>query len=106
MHETAIARNIIQEAEKHGNVNSLDLEIGELAHVPAQELISCLRQLVKWKISFTEKPSTVKCACGYAGHPKIIARGHDHFMIECPKCKKIPQLTDGTEIIIKSVEVE
>ena len=105
MHETVIARGIIEEAEKHGKVEKIFLEIGELAHVPGHELLECLERLVDWKIISTEKKAKAICTCGFEGHPKILERGHDSFMIECPKCKKIPKLIGGTEIIIKKVVV-
>ena len=106
MHETVIANSIINEAKKHGNVKEIFLEIGELAHVPSHELLECLKKLVKWKINSTEIKSNVICNCGYKGHPKILERGHDFFMIECPKCKSFPKLIDGTEIKIKKVIIK
>lgn len=106
MHETVIADTIIKQAEKHGNVKKIYLEIGELAPVPSHELIECMKRLVKWKIDWKEKPAKVECSCGFKGHPKILERGHDSFFIECQKCKKIPKLTDGTEIKIIKVVVE
>jgi Zn finger protein HypA/HybF involved in hydrogenase expression len=106
MHETVIARGIIKEAEKHGKVKSIELEIGELAHVPSHELLECLETLVKWKITSKEKKAKIKCKCGFEGHPKILERGHDFFFIECPKCKNVPGLLEGTEIKIIKVDVD
>ena len=105
MHETIIADSIINEARRHGAVKIIYLEIGELAHVPESELIGCLRRLVKWKIYSKEKKAKVKCKCGFMGHPKILERGHDSFLVECPKCKRIPKLVDGTQIKILKVVV-
>ncbi len=106
MHETIIANNIINEAKKHGKVKEIFLEIGELAHVPGSELIGCLPRLVKWKRTPKEIPAKVKCVCGFKGHPAILERGHDSFLIECPKCKNIPELVDGKDIKITKVVVE
>ncbi|MFH1173716.1 MAG: hydrogenase/urease maturation nickel metallochaperone HypA [archaeon] len=106
MHETVIAMNIIEEAKKHGKVKELHLEIGELAHVPAHELMACLERLVDWELHHREKKARVKCTCGFHGHPTILERGHDSFMIECPSCKGMPELIEGTEIVIKKVVVE
>src|SRR3989338_909752 len=106
MHETVIARNIIQEAEKHGNVRNIFLEIGELGPVPPHELIECLRELVKWEINPRIIKAEVKCKCGFRGHPKILERGHDSFFIECPRCKKVPELVDGKDIKITKVIVD
>ena len=82
------------------------LEIGELAHVPANELIGCLHSLVDWKINMKEIPAKVKCLCGFKGHPSVLERGHDSFLIECPKCKNIPDLVGGKDIKITKVVVE
>ncbi|MFH1400285.1 MAG: hydrogenase/urease maturation nickel metallochaperone HypA [Nanoarchaeota archaeon] len=105
MHETAIAEGIIKEARKHGDVVSIVLDIGELAHVPGEELIECLKRLVDWKITWTERPAKARCSCGFSGHPEVLERGHDHFMIECPDCGETPDLEDGTEVRIVSVKV-
>ncbi len=105
MHETVVAGKIIAEAKKHGDVTGISLEIGELAHVPAAELVACLGSLVDWKIRYTKKNAHVQCACGFAGRPHIIERGHDFFFIECPHCKQVPKIIAGTDILIKSVEV-
>ena len=105
MHETVIATTIIEQAKLHGKVKAIHLEIGELAHVPAYELVECLKRLVDWEVHHTEKQAKVDCACGYKGHPTILERGHDFFMIECPQCKGIPKIVEGTEIIIQKVVI-
>ncbi len=106
MHETVIALNIISEAKKHGSVNEISLEIGELAHVPADDLLECLKRLVEWKINPQIREAKVKCSCGFVGHPDILERGHDSFFIECPECKEVPELVDGKDIKILKVVVE
>jgi len=106
MHETVVAKNIIKEAKRYGSVKEIYLEIGELSPVPTDELIECLHKLVDWKIHYKEVPSTVRCSCGFIGHPKIIERGHDYFLIECPKCKSIPTIVGGNNIKILKVSVE
>ena len=106
MHETVIAENIIIEARKQGIVSSIKLEIGELAHVPPHELLECLQKLVNWKIVHKIIPAEADCSCGFKGHPKILDRGHDYFMIECPECRETPKLISGTEIKIVSVGVK
>ena len=105
MHETAFAERIINEAKKHGTVEEITVELGELAHVPPHDLLMCLKRLVPWKIHCSVKKAMVRCACGYEGEPTILERGHDSFMIECPECKEIPELMDGTEIKLVSVRV-
>lgn len=106
MHETVIARNIIKEAEKHGEVTEINLEVGELAHVPMHDLLPCLESIVPWKVNGEEKKAMCTCTCGYSGPPMILERGHESFIIECPECKTMPLLTDGTEITIVSVRVK
>lgn len=106
MHEIAIANNIIDEAKKYGNVQKIILEIGELAHVPCNEFIATLKSLINWDIVYEEKKAIAKCECGFNGHPKIVDRGHDSFLIECPECKSVPDVLNGTEIILKKVVVE
>jgi len=106
MHETVIAENIINEAKKQGKVNSIKLEIGELAHVPPEELLECLHKLVSWKIESKIIEAKADCSCGFEGHPKVLDRGHDYFMIECPECRETPRLISGTEIKIISVGVK
>src|SRR3989339_401772 len=106
MHETIIANNIIKEANKHGHVKEIYLEIGALAHIPKNDLLECMKKLVSWKIHATEKNAQVKCSCGFAGKPKILERGHDYFFIECPKCRKVPELLYGKDIKIMKVIVK
>jgi len=106
VHETVIANKIIEDAKKYGLVRKIYLEIGELAPVPPNELIECLNKLVEWKINSKIIKAKAKCKCGFSGHPKILERGHDSFFIECPKCKKMPTLLDGTEIKILKVVVK
>lgn len=106
MHETVIANTIIKEAQKYGNVQELYLEIGELAHVPKEDLIPCIKTLVPWTITVKEKKAECECPCGYTGQPTILERGHDAFLIECPECASVPTLTEGTDIKILKVTVE
>ncbi len=106
MHETIIANQIIEEAKRHGNVKAVTINVGDLAHLPSHELEECLKKLVEWKITVTEKKAKVKCSCGYEGEPKIIEKGHDSTVFQCPKCGNAPDVLDGDKIIIKEVEVE
>ncbi|NOZ80450.1 MAG: hydrogenase maturation nickel metallochaperone HypA [DPANN group archaeon] len=106
MHEIAFAEKIIKEARKYGDVEAIHLEIGELAHVPGKDLVEALRKMVSWRIEWHEVPAKATCSCGFIGHPTILERGHDHFLIECPECKSMPDLISGTDIRIQSVEVK
>jgi len=106
MHETVFARKIIDEAQRHGDVKAISIELGELAHVPPEELLECLQSLVEWDIESVIIPAKVICPCGFIGYPKILERGHDYFFIECPECKEIPELVDGKDIKLVHVTVK
>ncbi len=106
MHETVIARSIIEEANRHGDVEAISLEIGELAPVPEHELVACLRELTGWKIESKEKTAVVKCACGFEGRPIILEKSHDAVLFECRKCEETPSIISGNEIMISKVTVK
>jgi Zn finger protein HypA/HybF involved in hydrogenase expression len=106
MHETVFGKKIIDEAKNHGDVKAISIELGELAHVPPEELLACLQELVTWDIESAIVPAKVKCTCGFEGHPKILERGHDYFFIECPECGDIPELVDGKEIKLVNVTIK
>ncbi len=106
MHETIIANEIIEKAVKHGNVKSIKVEVGEMGHLPADEFYQTISTLVPWKIDMVEKEGKVECSCGFIGRPKILERGHDVCIFECPKCGGVPKVIDGTEIKLLEVEVE
>ena len=106
MHDTIIARKIIEEAESHGIVKKIHLEIGEIASVPAKELVACLETITNWRITCKEIVSIVRCKCGYNGRVKIIERGHDFCLIECPECQSLPEIASGNEIKLIRVVVD
>ena len=106
MHETIIAKDIIAEAEKHGKVTKIVVEVGDLGHLPADEMEATLKKMVSYEVEVVSKKATVKCACGYEGNPKILEHHHDFTLFECPECKAVPQIVDGKDIILKSVDVE
>ncbi|MBL7055322.1 hydrogenase maturation nickel metallochaperone HypA [Candidatus Woesearchaeota archaeon] len=106
MHETIISEKIIDAAKAQGEVEEITLEVGELAHLPTPELIACLKELVSWKINYSELKSKVKCECGFTGNPKVLERGHDSFLIECPNCKSnVMDILEGKDINLVSVKV-
>jgi len=106
MHEISIAKNIIDEAKKHGEVNSIEIDCGELAHLPAKDLEDAMKKLVKWDVKINETESIVECICGYKGRPKIIEKSHHLTLFECPKCGNLPKILKGGDIIIKKVGVK
>lgn len=108
MHEQIIANQIIQDASKYGNIKAITIEVGDLAHLPADEMRDVLEKLTNWKITVTSKKATILCdGCGFEGEPLIKEHMHDHSIYECPKCKYVmPTILDGQDILLKDVEVE
>ncbi|MCA9496976.1 MAG: hydrogenase maturation nickel metallochaperone HypA [Nanoarchaeota archaeon] len=107
MHEQTIAAKIIEDAKSYGNVKSLTIEVGDLAHLPAQEMKEVMEKLTDWKINIIKKNAIIACKCGYTGEPKIIQQLHDNNIYECPECNEsLPQILEGQHIILKEVEVE
>lgn len=105
MHEHAICSEIINTAAKQGDVKEITVLVGELAHLPAAELKEALSQLVAWKITVKETPAKVLCQCGYSGRPRVIEHGHDYALFECPRCKEIPKIVVGEDIVLSEVIV-
>lgn len=106
MHETIISRNIIEEASKQGKVKGIVVEVGELGYLPGYELEPTLKTLVDWDVKIIERKAVVSCSCGFKGGPKILQRGHDMCLFECPNCGKVPKILEGDQIRLISVEVE
>lgn len=107
MHETIIARKIIEKAKEQGRVRKIIIEVGELASIPAEELKEALRKMIGWEIEMHSAKAEVKCRCGYTGEPHILEQAHDMTIYECPKCKKIPEeIITGEDIILKEVIID
>jgi len=107
MHETIIANKIIEKAKEHGNVKKIVIEVGDLAHLPANEMKEVMQTMTNWEVEVIPVKAKIKCRCGYIGAPKILEHSHDITIYECPECKKIPaEVLEGDEIILKEVEVE
>ena len=107
MHDTLISADIIGAAKKQGKVTGITVEVGDLGHLPSEELKQTLESLVPdWKITMTRKKAKVKCGCGFEGEPTIHEHSHGHSVYTCPKCGAVPQVTEGADITLKEVEVE
>ena len=106
MHEIPIANDIIKKAESQGKVKSALIEVGDLAHLSAEELDETLKNMVKWNFIIKKKPAKVKCSCGYIGEPKIVEKRHGLTLFVCPKCSSIPKVLEGKDIVLREVEVE
>ena len=62
-----------------------------------------LRKRVKWEIIINEKKALVRCDCGYSGEPNILKREKEYTLFECPKCRSIPRIVEGDDILLKEV---
>jgi len=87
MHEGIFAESIINEAKKHGKVKKIIVEVGDLAHLPAKDLLNALKARVDWEI-------------------EIIEKRHEMTRFECPKCGNLPEILEGDQIILRDVLVE
>ena len=106
MHEQTIAAKIIADAKEYGDVESITVEVGDLGHLPAEEMKEVLEKLTDWKINIENKEAVITCDCGYTGEPKILQQLHDNNIYECPECShSLPEILDGADIILKEVEV-
>ncbi len=106
MHETVILKKILAEIKKNAKgkkVLSITLEVGELAHLSAEELRDFLNKTVDFEVFVKALKANVKCECGYEGEPKILAHQHDLMLFECPRCGKLPKILSGEDIVLKRV---
>ncbi|MFA6089399.1 MAG: hydrogenase maturation nickel metallochaperone HypA [Candidatus Woesearchaeota archaeon] len=106
-HEHLICKEIIQKANSLGKVKKILVDCGALAHLPADELKHALEHQCKFDIEVNETPAKVICEdCGYTGIPKILEHSHDLTLYECPKCGSVPEIVEGDQIFLKSVDVD
>ncbi|MFH1440104.1 MAG: hydrogenase/urease maturation nickel metallochaperone HypA [Candidatus Woesearchaeota archaeon] len=141
MHEIVIANKIIEDLKEqvgigedgsynYDKIKSVKFEVGDLAHLSAEELEQTLKGMVKFDIIVEKKKAIVRCGCGhnnnnnnnnseygneyidsnrkgcgYIGEPKILERGHHNLIYVCPKCERIPEIVEGGDIKIVEVEI-
>ncbi|MBS3119445.1 hydrogenase maturation nickel metallochaperone HypA [Candidatus Woesearchaeota archaeon] len=106
MHETLMARDLKEAAERHGKVKGMTVEVGELAHIPARDLEGPLKELCPWPVQLKEVPALVKCRCGHEGRPKILEKGHDSTVWACAKCQRLmPKVLKGDKIMLTEAEI-
>ena len=104
MHDTLISADIIGAAEQKGVVKSITVEVGDLGHVPADELRQTLERLKPdWKINTVRRHAKAKCTCGYEGEPEILEKEHGMTWYCCPQCKAKPEVIEGEDMILKDV---
>jgi len=106
MHGIQIVGDILDTARAQGKVKKAIIEVGEIANIEKEHLGEHLKGWADFPCELVDKDSKVKCKCGYEGRAKIKDRGHDFVVIECPECKETPEILEGDQVILKSVEVE
>lgn len=109
MHETKIIKNILKQVDnraKGKKVKSITVEVGDLAHLPAEGLKDFLTEITDYEVTVKQVKANVKCECGYEGEPKILAHEHDFSLYKCPKCSKTPKVVKGKDIVLKEIETE
>ena len=109
MHETIIINKILEEVNKKAKgkrVKSITLEVGDLAHLSAQELKRFLTNLIDYEVIVNPIKARVRCKCGFEGKPNILAHEHDLALFECPKCGKMPRILSGEDIVLREIITE
>jgi len=97
-------KDIINQAEKQGDVKSITIEVGELANIEPHHLKEHLSEIVDWDIKVKTIDAITECACGFKGKPKTITRGHDFVLFTCPWCNDVPKVVQGDQIVLKEVK--
>ncbi len=88
-HEITAARKIIEEIPEkdRGQVESIEIEVGELAEFTAEELKQSIEDLTGWKVEVKKVISEIQCSCGFIGQANILNRQGHILIYNCPKCK-------------------
>jgi Zn finger protein HypA/HybF involved in hydrogenase expression len=109
MHDQIYAQQIIKQAEEHGTIRTISIEVGDIAPLTKEQLENAIKsQRPGWRVKIYKKEGNIKCQkCGFEGKPEVIDRGHEEVFIQCPVCENsLPEIVDGENIILKSVEVD
>jgi hydrogenase nickel incorporation protein HypA/HybF len=120
MHELSIAATLVESvlefAEAHGGprIVTVRITIGELTCIEADQLSFCYESVTQEtalegsKLEIEVMPALVRCAhCDYEGRPKYwddALAGSPVATLQCPKCGKAAEATQGHECAIKSVQ--
>ena len=110
MHEQIIAQQILAQVAKiekeKGPVKSITVEVGDVGHLPLEEMEVTLKTMVNYRVIMKAKKAKVECTCGFKGEPKILQKGHDSTLWECPLCGfPMPKVLEGHDIILREVEI-
>jgi Zn finger protein HypA/HybF involved in hydrogenase expression len=105
MHAEVIAKEIVKKAKSLGDVQMLNLEVGDLAPANAEDLQAEIQKLVEWPVKITKIKGEIECACGYVGEVKVLEKRTDITFYVCPKCGSVPlKVLKGNKIKIKSIK--
>jgi hydrogenase nickel incorporation protein HypA/HybF len=122
MHEysiaTGITQTILENAQKHNaaKVLTINLEIGDLVSLNAEQILFWLKELFKQtiaqdaEIKINHISPKIRCLdCHYEGSIKFEDDPRYHFSLPtflCPKCNSVNiQVVQGKECFIKNIEV-
>lgn len=100
MHENSFIDAILAPIENREEVESIELEVGELAPIEAEHLKEHLVDRTGWNVTVIPIDSVIKCTCGFRGRARIKERLHDMVVYDCPNCELNPQVIDGKDIKI------
>jgi hydrogenase nickel incorporation protein HypA/HybF len=109
MHEYGIAYDIFATARKAAldshatSVTCIHVDIGDLAMVNPEQVeflfsvIAAEEPLFAGsRLACRKVPPKGKCSCGYEGEECFV----------CPRCGALPDLAQGREIVVTSMEIE
>jgi len=105
MHDKILAAKIVKEAEKHGEVEEITVEVGQLSGVAPDEMQKALESRVGWKVCTKQKEAVVRCVCGYEGPAKVILDENNNQSVKCPDCGGAPKVTEGNRVILMDVRL-
>ncbi len=108
MHEISICQRILEESKKAGAKKSISIEVGELAVLSGNEIISTIKDLdPKMRVEIKEIKNKILCPkCNSENQANILEKGHGYSIYECSSCqnKKDLKILQGGEIRIVEVE--
>lgn len=104
MHEHSFIQAIVGDIKDRENVKRIVLEVGELAGIEAGHLKEHMGEMFDWDVEVLGRESLVKCGCGFEGRARILERLHDLVVFECAECGGVPEVLEGKDIKILSIQ--